>query len=91
MKPENRTKTKLASHVWDLKDRGVDLIESWRILDRAPSYNPVTKKCHLCLKEKFHTMYSIQSSTLKIEIHVIPEDCNFCSYMKQAGRIASGI
>ena len=63
-KPANRTKTMLSSHIWELKDRGVDHTINWKILDRAPPYNPVSKKCPLCLKEKFYIMYQPASSTL---------------------------
>ena len=52
-KPQNRTKTMLNTHVWNLEDKGLDFSISWKILDRGPSYNPISKKCILCLKEKF--------------------------------------
>ena len=48
----------LSTHIWELKDQGLDYNISWKILDRGKTYNPVTKKCLLCLKEKFYIMYS---------------------------------
>ena len=54
MKNSNsRTSSKLAGYVWDLKDRGVqDFGVPWDILARPSHFNPVTRKCMLCLKEK---------------------------------------
>ena len=77
-KPENRTSTMLSSHVWDLNDRGVNFTISWKILDRGPSYNPVSKKCILCLKEKYFIMYHRESSTLNKRSEVF----NTCRHRK---------
>ena len=62
--PANRTKSKLSAHTWDLKDKGIDYDIEWKLLDRAPTYNPTTKKCRLCLKEKFYIMYRKDNSSL---------------------------
>ena len=61
---DNRTSSKLAGHIWGLKDKGEDFDITWRILARAPSFNPVTRKCMLCLKEKHYIMYKGESSFL---------------------------
>ena len=63
-KTEKRNETSLSVHVWELKDRGVAHDVSWRILDRATTYNPATKKCNLCIREKYFIMYQNTSSTL---------------------------
>ena len=62
--PANRIKTKLSSHLWNLKDNGRDYEITWKLLERAPTHNPITKKCRLCLKEKFYIMYHSGGSTL---------------------------
>ena len=66
--PNNRTSTTLSSHVWSLKDQGLteglNFDITWKILDRGPSFNPVSRKCILCLKEKFFIMYHPESSSL---------------------------
>ena len=61
---KNRTKTMLSSHIWELKDRGLDFLVKWEILDRATTYNPVSKKCPLCLKETYFIMYTKGNSSL---------------------------
>ena len=63
--PNNRTSSRLAGYVWDLKYRGVhDFEVTWDILARAPHFNPVTRKCLLCLKEKHYIMYGEGTSSL---------------------------
>ena len=33
----------------------------WKIIDRGRVFNPVTKKCRLCLKEKWHIMFNTEA------------------------------
>ena len=50
--------------MWDLRDRNVDFELKWDFIDRAPPFNPITRKCRLSLKEKYHIMYNLDASTL---------------------------
>ena len=79
-KPKNRTQTMLSSHIWELKDKGVDFTISWKILDRGPTFNPVSKKCILCLKEKYFIMYHAENSTLNKRNEVF----NTCRHRRQS-------
>ena len=56
--PGARVRTKLAGHVWELKDEGLVPELKWQFLARAPTYKPSTKTCRLCIAEKFHIMHS---------------------------------
>ena len=47
-----------------LKDQGIDFTVKWRILDRAPTFNPITRKCRVCLKEKFYIISQVVALTL---------------------------
>jgi hypothetical protein len=78
-KPGNRLKSKLSSHIWDLKDKGVGFEVTWKLLDRAPAFNPITKKCRLCLKEKYYIMYHRDSSSLNKRSEVF----NTCRHRTQ--------
>jgi hypothetical protein len=53
-----KEKTKLSIHVWDIKDKGATHDISWELIDKGNTYNPTNKKCLVCLKEKYHIMYS---------------------------------
>ena len=45
--------TTLSKHIHDLKSKGIDPETTWKILDRATSYSPVTDVCHLCNEEAY--------------------------------------
>ena len=62
--PGEKEKTKLSTHCWDLQARGINYDLEWKIIDRATTFNPTTKKCRVCLKEKYHIMYSKDSHPL---------------------------
>ena len=59
-----RKSTKLSSHIWKLKDLDVPYNTTWDIIARAPSFNPTTKICRLCLTEVYHIMWSKEGATL---------------------------
>ena len=62
VRPPNHTK--LSEHIWKLKDNNINYTINWRILDRVPIFNPITRKCRVCLKEKFYIMYDRSGSSL---------------------------
>ena len=61
---DQRTKSRLAEHVWSLKDNNKNFNIEWKLIDRSSAYNPITKKCRICLKEKSQIMYNREGSTL---------------------------
>ena len=48
------TSTKLSREIWKLKEKGDQYSISWKIIKHSPGYNPVSKRCLLCLNEKLH-------------------------------------
>ena len=50
---KHRNSTELSKHIWTLKDSNIDHSISWRIISSGSSYNSSSKRCNLCLKEKF--------------------------------------
>ena len=56
--------TCLSKHIWSLKRENAPYRIDWKILTRGKVFNPVTKKCRLCLKEKYFIMFSPESATL---------------------------
>ena len=50
---KHRNSTELSKHVWSLKDNNVDYSILWRIISSSSSNNSSSKRCNLCLKEKF--------------------------------------
>ena len=63
--PKYREKgSKLSKFIWELKDEGINYQIKWRIVDRAPKYNPRTRKCALCIKEAYYINYHRHMATL---------------------------
>ena len=62
--PEKRHQTELSSHVWNLKDGNIPYQINWKILRHAQPYSPRTKRCNLCLWEKYHIITADKKSTL---------------------------
>ena len=58
--------TTLSSHLWNLKDQNKNYEISWNIVDRAQEFNPVNRKCRLCLKEKFYIIFQPDGATLNL-------------------------
>ena len=60
----SNSSTTLSTHLWKLKDENTDYDLKWEILDRANDFNPITRKCRLCLKEKYHIIFQPDGATL---------------------------
>ena len=54
----------LSKHVWNLKDQNIKFDIKWRKVKQARSYSNVTKKCNLCLWEKYFIICKPEMSTL---------------------------
>ena len=61
---DEKKSTTLSTHVWKLKDEKKDFKIEWSVIDRANDFDPVTKKCRLCLKEKFYIMFQPEGASL---------------------------
>jgi len=56
--------TELSKFIWSLKDKNVKYTIKWRKVKQAKSYSNVTKKCNLCLWEKYFIICKPEMSTL---------------------------
>ena len=61
---EKEHSTTLSTYVWQLQDNNVNFDINWKIIGRAKPFNPVTKKCNLCIKEKYHIIFQPESASL---------------------------
>ena len=71
--------TKLSQHVWDLKDANIPFNTKWSILAKASSFNPITGKCRLCLKEVYYILFKPETASLNSRI----EAFGYCQHKKQ--------
>jgi hypothetical protein len=56
--------TELSKYIWSLKDKKINYNIKWRKIINARSYTNVSKKCNLCLWEKFFIICKPQMATL---------------------------
>lgn len=61
---KHRNSTELSKHIWSLKDSNIEHSISWRVISSSSSYNSSSKRCNLCLKEKFLIICRPDLSTL---------------------------
>ena len=71
--------TTLSHYIWELKDNNVPYNTKWSILSKASTFNPVTKKCRLCLKEVYYILYKPKTASLNSRSEVL----GWCKHRKQ--------
>ena len=54
---EKRNDTELTKYLWQLKEKKKDFSIEWKILAKAIAYTHLTKRCNLCITEKFFLLY----------------------------------
>ena len=59
-----RHATTLSQYVWTLKDQDISYSLEWKIIAKASSYSPSTKKCMLCIKEKYFIICKPEMASL---------------------------
>ncbi len=59
-----RKSTTLSQYVWLLKDKNIKFSMKWRILVKGKPYSTSSKKCYLCLKEKYFIICKPQLASL---------------------------
>ena len=50
--------TELSNFEWENKHTNTERSLEWKILDKVKSYQPESRKCMLCLTEKYHILFS---------------------------------
>ena len=51
-------------YIWSLKDKSIPYNIKWRKVKQARSYSNISKRCNLCLWEKYFIIYKPDMSTL---------------------------
>ena len=66
-KRKKEHETTLSTHIWKLKDQGLNFDISWSVIEKAREFNPTTRKCSLCLKEKYNILFQPSGATLNTQ------------------------
>ena len=54
----------LSSFMWQLRDENKKYDIGWEVIDHGKEFNAASRKCLLCMKEKFHIIDHPAGSTL---------------------------
>ena len=63
-KRDSEHATTLSSHIWNLQDKNENFEVKWKIIDRGKDFNPINRKCGLCIKEKYHIIFQPEGASL---------------------------
>ena len=62
--PDKRINTTLSQYIWTLKDDNIPHSIKWKTISKSNSYSTASKKCNLCLQEKYYIICKPQIATL---------------------------
>ena len=71
--------TELSKYIWKLKEKNTHYKITWKTLGKAQSYSNWTKKCNLCLLEKFFIICHPDKATLNKKSELI----SHCRHMNK--------
>ena len=63
-KNEEDNQTSLSKFIWSLKRKNVGYKLSWKMIDKANPFSPVSENCALCTREKFYILFKPTSADL---------------------------
>ena len=63
-KNPNVSQTSLSNYIHELKNRRIEPIISWKLIDRGKTYSPVSGVCQLCTKEAYYIIFYPELASL---------------------------
>ena len=66
-----RNATELSNYIWQLKESNCSYSLNWKILCHASHYSNSTKKCNLCIAEKYFIIFKPKQATLNKKTELI--------------------
>ena len=70
-KREIESSTELSKHIWKLKEEHTPFETSWKIVKQTKPYSPSTKRCNLCLWEKYYIITANKDSKLNSQTDLL--------------------
>ena len=61
---KSENSSELSEHIRELEEKGKEFKILWKILRHAQEYSNKTKRCNLCLREKFYIITRSEKATL---------------------------
>ena len=76
LKLDRKKESELSKYIWKMKEENRNTEITWKILGRAPPYNPITDKCLLCIEEKLTILLQPKLASLNSR----DEMFNYCRH-----------
>ena len=76
---EYKTATTLSQHIWNLKEQNINYNLTWKIIDRAQPFSPISGVCNLCTLEKYYILFKPGTGTLNKREELF----NYCMHKKR--------
>ena len=70
-KNENDNQTSLSKFIWTLQRKNIAYNITWRLIDRAEPFSPISGKCALCIREIFYIMFEPASADLNSRSEIL--------------------
>ena len=67
--------------IWELKNENKTFSIKWKILSQARPYSNVTKKCNLCMLEKFYIICKPKLASLNKRSELISKCRHMAKYL----------
>lgn len=61
---KKKNDTELSKYLWQLKEKKKEFTITWKIIDKARAYTNISKRCNLCIAEKFFIICRPEMATL---------------------------
>ena len=61
---------KMADHIWKLQDNAEEFKIEWEIVKRANPFSPVSRKCNLCIEEKYQILFNPGQASLNSRLEL---------------------
>ena len=59
-----KNSTELSKYIWTLKEKKTEYQIAWKIISKSKPYSNTSKRCHLCLQEKYFIICHPEKATL---------------------------
>ena len=76
-----RKNTEFSKEVWNVKEKNANFNVKWKVVNQYPAYNPVSKRCSLCLNEKLAILENEGNNLLNKRSEIISKCRHKNKYM----------
>lgn len=81
-----RNQTELSKYIWSLKDKNKNFSIKWKLLKKAKAYTNVSKRCNLCIMEKWYILKHPEMASLNSRTELVNTCRHASRYLLQSLR-----